>query len=88
MARLYCDRKKKRCKSKQYQGCEFEPPQATCPRYNIVIKYVSNLPQVGGYLRVLGFLANKTDHHDITEILLKVALSTIKQISTHSQLIH
>jgi hypothetical protein len=22
---------------------------------------------------------NKTDHHDITEILLKVALSTIKQ---------
>ena len=23
---------------------------------------------------------NKTDHHDITEILLKVALNTIKQI--------
>jgi hypothetical protein len=26
-----------------------------------------------------GFSTNKTDHHDITEILLKVALNTIKQ---------
>ena len=26
---------------------------------------------------------NKTDHHDITEILLKVALSTIKQTNKH-----
>jgi hypothetical protein len=26
-----------------------------------------------------GFLHNKTDHHDITEILLKVALNTINQ---------
>ena len=26
---------------------------------------------------------NKTDHHDITEILLKVALNTIKQTNTH-----
>jgi hypothetical protein len=33
-----------------------------------VIKFVSNLWQVGGFLR-----------HDITEILLKVALNTIKQ---------
>jgi hypothetical protein len=26
---------------------------------------------------------NKTDHHDITEILLKVALNTIKQTNKH-----
>ena len=26
------------------------------------------------------FSTNKTDHHDITELLLKVALNTIKQI--------
>ena len=44
------------------------------------IKFVSDLWQVGGFLRVLRFpLPNKTDHHDITEILLKVALNTIKQ---------
>jgi hypothetical protein len=26
---------------------------------------------------------NKTDHHDITEILLKVVLNTIKQTNKH-----
>ena len=41
---------------------------------------VSDLLQVGAFLRVLWFLhhsTNKTDHYDITEILLKVALNTI-----------
>jgi hypothetical protein len=43
-----------------------------------VIKFVSGLRQVGGFLRLLRFSStNKTDHHDITEILLKVALNTI-----------
>ena len=46
-----------------------------------VIKFVSNLRQVGGFVRVLKFpLPIKTDRHDIqnvTEILLKVALNTI-----------
>ena len=32
------------------------------------------------------FSTNKTDHHDITEILLKVALSTIKQSIYHEHL--
>ena len=42
----------------------------------------SCLPMVGGSLRVLRFLPTiKTDCHDIAEILLKVALSTIKQTS-------
>ena len=40
-----------------------------------VIKLVSDLRQVSGFLRFSS--TNKTDHHDITEILLKVALNTI-----------
>ena len=39
-----------------------------------VINYVNDMRQVGGFLRVL---ANKTGRHDITGILLKVALNTI-----------
>ena len=49
-------------------------------------KFVSDLRQVSGFLRVLRFSpgtpvssTNKTDCHDITEILLKVALNTINQ---------
>jgi hypothetical protein len=43
-----------------------------------VIKFVSDL-QVDGFLQALPFSStNKTDRHDITEILLKVVLSTIK----------
>jgi len=43
-----------------------------------VIKFVSDLWQVGGFLRILGFPPpKKTDRHDITKILLKVALNTI-----------
>ena len=44
-----------------------------------VIKFVSELRQVSGFLLVLFFFSsfNKTDRHDITEILLKVALNTI-----------
>jgi hypothetical protein len=45
-----------------------------------VIKIVNDLRQVGGFVLVIRFSStNKTDHHDITEILLKVALNTIKQ---------
>ena len=40
------------------------------------IKFVSDLRQVCGFL---WFSTNKTDHHNITEILLKVALNTINQ---------
>jgi hypothetical protein len=44
-----------------------------CTRYNIV----SDLQQVGGFLRVLRFPPPiKTDGHNISEILLKVALNT------------
>jgi hypothetical protein len=38
----------------------------------------------GGFLRVLLVsFTNKTDHHYITEILLKVALNTITPTLTH-----
>ena len=45
-----------------------------------VIKFVSYLQQVSGFL--LGTMSSstkKTDHHDIVEILLKVALNIIRQ---------
>ena len=45
-----------------------------------MIKFVSNFRQVGGLLRLLQVPStNNTDRHDITEILLKVALNTINQ---------
>ena len=40
-----------------------------------VIKFVSDLRQVIGFLQVS--TNNKTDRHNITKILLKVALNTI-----------
>ena len=43
-----------------------------------VIKFVSDLQQVGDFLRVLGVSSiNKIDRHDINEILLKVVLNTL-----------
>ena len=44
-----------------------------------VIKFVSDLRQVGDFLQV--FSTNKTDCHNITEILLKVALNTIYHLT-------
>jgi hypothetical protein len=35
-----------------------------------VIKFVSDLQQVGGFLRFSVSSTNKTDRHDITELLL------------------
>jgi hypothetical protein len=58
-----------------------------------VIKFVSDLRQVGGFLRVLRFpldtnIGNKTDRHDITEILLNVALSSIpSSFSTYTRFV-
>jgi len=50
------------------------PAQARCPQY----KSVGDLRQVSGYIPDhLVSSTNKTDRHDIAEILLKVALSII-----------
>ena len=55
------------------------------PPYNDVIKFVSDLRQVVGFLWIHLFSSiNKTDCHDITEILLSVALNTIILMSTHA----
>jgi hypothetical protein len=56
--------------------CEFESRSGRGVQ-NYVIKFVSYLRQVSGFLPVS--FTNKTDRHDITEILLKVALNTINQ---------
>ena len=40
-----------------------------------VIKFVSDLWQVGRFLRVLRYPPNKAECHDIAEILLKVTLT-------------
>jgi hypothetical protein len=43
-----------------------------------VIKFVSDLRQIGGFFPDTPVSStNKADHHDITEILLKVVLNTI-----------
>jgi hypothetical protein len=43
-----------------------------------VIQFVSDLREVGGFLRVIWFPTQmKTDRHDIVETLLKVAVNTI-----------
>ena len=64
----------------QHWSCEFESLSAQCVQH-YVIKFVSDLRQVGGFLRVLRFhFINKTDSHYITEILLKVALNTVKNV--------
>ena len=43
-----------------------------------VIKYVSDLRQVGGFPQAPSVSSNnKTDRHDITEIVLKVMLNTL-----------
>jgi hypothetical protein len=44
-----------------------------------VIKFIGDLRQVGGFLGPPVSSTNKTDRQDIAEILLKVALNTIKQ---------
>jgi hypothetical protein len=59
--------------------CEFESRSGRGVQH-YVIKFISDLRQVDGFLRVFRFPpSSKTDRHDITEILLKVAINTIKK---------
>jgi uncharacterized membrane protein affecting hemolysin expression len=54
-----------------------------------VIKFVSDLRQVSGFLRVtLISSTNKTERNDTTEISLKVALNTINQIISETVLVN
>ena len=48
------------------------PTQARCTLQHYVIKFVSNLWQVGDFLQVLQVSStNKSDRHDIAEIFFK-----------------
>ena len=50
--------------------------------HHYVIKFVSDLQQVGGFLRFSPvFSTDKTDNYDISEILLKVALNPITTLT-------
>jgi hypothetical protein len=51
-----------------------------------VIKLDCDLRQVGGFRRVLRFPSSMKLTHNITEILLKVALNTIKQTQKQTNL--
>jgi len=56
------------------------PTQVRCVRYNICLKVCQWLATGQWFSRGTPVSStNKTDHHDITEILLKVALNTIIQ---------
>jgi hypothetical protein len=62
-------------------GCEFEPRSwRGVPDTTLCDKSLSVTCERSGV-----FLTNNTDRHDITEILLKVALNTIKQKQTNKQ---
>jgi len=53
-----------------------------------VIKFVSDLQQVGGYFPGTPVSStNKTDHHNITETWLKVALNTHNPNTTSNDLL-
>ena len=54
-----------------------------------VIKFVSDLRHVGSFLWVPPVSStNKTDHHDVAEILLKMELNTIKQTNKQTNKQH
>ena len=57
--------------------CNQDHDQERCTRYNITWWFVSDLWRVGGFLRVHWF-PPPTVRHQITEILLKMTLNTIK----------
>ena len=70
-----------------HQSCEFESRSGRGVQH-YVIKFVSDLRQVGGFLLVLRFPppVKLTASHDIAYILLKVALTSTKQTNkqTHT----
>ena len=72
-----------------HQRCEFEPHSGEV--YSIqhyVIKFVSDLRQVWFSPGTPVSSTNKSDRHDTTEIVSKVALSTINQTKPLQWLIY
>ena len=61
-------------------SCEYNPAHGEVYLIqHYVVKFGSDLQKVGGFLWVL---ANETDHHDMIEILLKLAFNIIILILT------
>ena len=56
-----------------YNNCSTDWPFPLSKR----MQFVSDLRQVDDFLRVLRFLHQKSDRHNVAEILLKVAFNTI-----------
>ena len=54
-----------------------------------MLKFVSDLWQVGGFLRVSPVSSsNKTDRHDITEILLKITFKILNDTIDFNKHVH
>jgi hypothetical protein len=69
--------------SAYHHWCEFESRSGRSVQH-YVIKFVSDLWQVSGFLPGPPVSStNKTDRHDITKILLKVATSSNNQTSSN-----
>jgi len=64
------------------------PDEVYSMQHHAII-FVSDLRQVGGFLQVLWFTStNKTDIHDVAEILLNVALKSIILTITPTNALH
>jgi hypothetical protein len=75
---MYCLNSTCLINSQLVATCQADVTLYTCDYHSIqhyVIMFVSDLRQVGGFLRFPP--SNKTVSHEITEIFLKVALNTI-----------
>ena len=71
--------------SAYHRCCEFES-RSRLGVQHYMEKFVSDLRQVGGFSPGPPVSStNKTDRHDITELLLKVALNTTKQTNKHQE---
>ena len=68
------------------KNCAFESRSGRGVQH-YMIQFVSGLRQDGGFLGSSFSSNNKTDRHDINDILLNVALSTITQ-ATKQRYIH
>jgi hypothetical protein len=67
-----------------YWCCEFESRSGRGVQH-YVIKFVSDLWQVSGFLQVIQFPPPIKLRHDITELLLEVTLNTIKPYISFSR---
>jgi hypothetical protein len=62
-------------------GITWNPAMSRFTRYNIMIQFVSNLPEVGGFLQVIPiFTINKTDPNNLNVIGSKNTINKIVKV--------